>query len=57
MVTAEQWAMAGIIVTVILGVSAFFVARSIRKNRQSQNLSNGSTGYQAGGNIDLKGRE
>lgn len=51
--TAEQWAMAGILVTLLVGLPAFFVAKTVRKNKQSQHIRESGTGYQAGRDIKI----
>lgn len=51
--TAEQWAMVGILVTLLVGLPAFFIAKTVRKNKQSQNIRENGTGYQAGRDIKI----
>lgn len=47
-------ALLGIVISVVFGVAAFFVAKSIRSKRQSQRAESGSTAYQAGRDINQK---
>lgn len=49
--TADQWAMAGILISLILGVPAYFVAKSIHKNNQSQSVGDNSHAIQAGRDV------
>lgn len=49
----DPWVIAGLVLTLVLGVATFFVAKKVRKNRQSQSVKGGSTGYQAGGDIRI----
>lgn len=46
--SAEAWGIAGILATVIIGIPAYFVAKTIRSNRQSQKIGSGGVGFQAG---------
>lgn len=55
--TDAEWAALGILVTLIIGIPAFFAAKSIKKNRQSQRVGKSGTGYQAGGNISINERK
>jgi len=52
--TADQWAIAGIIVTLVIGVPAYFTTKKVRSNRQTQKVSGGGSGYQAGRDIKHK---
>jgi len=49
----HYWELAGILITLIVGIPAYFAAKRVRTNRQSQKLGAGSTGYQAGRDIKI----
>lgn len=51
--TTEQWAIAGILATVIFGVPALFAVKNIRTKKQNQKVGPGSTAFQAGRDISL----
>lgn len=48
---ADQWAIVGILVTILIGLPAYFVAKKVRSNRQNQKVSGDGTGLQAGRDI------
>jgi hypothetical protein len=52
-VTADEWAIVGILVTLIVGIPAFFAAKKVRSNRQHQHISGGGKGYQAGRDLKI----
>lgn len=51
--SADQWGVAGILIAVLLAIPAYFAAKSIRSNRQSQKIGRDGTGFQAGGDIHI----
>lgn len=52
--TADQWGVAGIVIAILLAIPAYFMTKSIRKNRQSQKVERDGTGYQAGRDIRIE---
>lgn len=51
--TADQWGIAGIIIAILLAIPTYFVAKSVRSNRQSQKIGRNGSGFQAGGDIRI----
>jgi len=51
--SGQEWGIAGIIVTLIVGIPALIVAKKVRNNRQNQTVGKGGTGYQAGRDIKI----
>lgn len=54
--STEVWGIAGIIITIIVGIPAYFGVKNLRSKRQIQKVSPHGVGYQAGrdNNIKLK---
>lgn len=50
--SADALAITGIVITVLIGVVGFLVAKKVRSNRQNQRIGLGGTGYQAGRDIN-----
>lgn len=44
---------AGTVIAILLAIPAFFAAKYVLTNRQSQKVDGGGTGYQAGGDIKI----
>ena len=51
--TGEAWAIIGILVTLLLGIPALFMAKKVRSHRQSQHIRDSGAGYQAGRDIKI----
>lgn len=51
--TADQWGIAGIIIAILLAIPAYFAAKSVRSNQQSQKIGRDGSGFQAGGDINI----
>lgn len=49
---SDQLAIAGIVISVVLGVGGYFIAKKVISNRQSQNVRNGSA-IQAGRDVKI----
>jgi hypothetical protein len=52
-VTGEAWAIIGILVTLVVGIPALFMAKKVWSNRQQQNVRGGGSAYQAGRDISI----
>jgi hypothetical protein len=46
-------AILGVVVTVVLGVAALFLAKRVKTNRQTQKVGKGGTGIQSGRDTKL----
>lgn len=49
----EAWALTGIAATIVVGLPAYFLTKSVRRNRQSQKVGRNGRGYQAGRDIHM----
>lgn len=55
--SADVWGIVGLIVAFGIGIPAFFIAKSIRSNKQKQSVDGGGSGYQAGGDIHINDKK
>jgi heme/copper-type cytochrome/quinol oxidase subunit 2 len=51
--SADQLAIAGIVITLLVGIPAYFVVKNRKTNRQSQNVGKNASGNQAGRDINI----
>jgi len=51
--STEAWAVTGILVSLIVGIPAFFIAKKSRSNRQQQDVRSGGRGYQSGRDMNI----
>lgn len=55
--SGDTWGIIGLLVTLGIGVPAFFVAKSVRSNKQKQTVDGGGSAYQAGGDININDKK